>query len=249
MIEVAVEAIKSAGGLLRKNFCNIKSFSYKSQKDFITRIDLDSERMILKVIKENYPRHNFISEESVPKDNNSSYTWIIDPLCSTNNFVFGLNLYGISIAVLYDKEPLLGVIYLPELDYLLTAEKGKGAFLNNKKIHVSLRKKIDDALVLYDNQFYRDKRMYKNLLRIINKSLTVRILGSAAHDLSLVAIGRADVRIFHKTKPCDFIAGGLIIEEAGGKVTNFKGERFSLDDSSVVASNGMFHNKILEVLK
>lgn len=248
MIEIAIEAIKIAGGLLKDNFCNVIDLSLKSQKDFITKLDLDSEREIIKVIKSNYPGHNIISEEVGFVDNNSEYAWIIDPLCSTNNFIFGLFLYGIAIAILFRNEPLLGAIYLPELNYLLTAEKGKGAFLNDKKIYVSRRERIKDALILYDNQFYRDKRMYENLLKIIEEAFTVRILGSAAFDLSLVAMGKADARIFHRTKPFDFVAGGLIVEEAGGKVTNFKGEKFSIEDSSIVASNGSIHNQILEVL-
>ena len=249
MIEDAIRAITKAGKLLKEDFYTMEFAVLKSRKDFITKFDLESEELILKIIKKSFPEHNIISEESGFEDNGSDYTWIIDPLCSTNNFVYGLFLYGIAIALVFKSKPLLGTIYIPELDYLLTAEKGKGAFLNNKRLYVSTRKKLEEALILYDNQFYRDKRMYTNLLKIINKALTVRILGSAAFDLSLVALGKADARIFHKTKPCDFVAGALIIEEAGGKVTNFSGKKWSLKDTSIVASNGRIHNQILQVLR
>lgn len=249
MITIAVEAIKKAGKLLSDSSNKKGIISLKSERDFITQLDLNSEREILKIIKKKYPGHNFLSEEAGFDGNNSNYTWIIDPLCSTNNFVFGLSLYGIAIALLFGGEPLLSVIYLPESDYLLTAEKGKGAFLNDKRISVSRTEKLNEALILYDNQFHKDERMYINFSKITKDAFTVRILGSAAFDLCLVAMGIADSRIFHKAKPCDFVAGGLIVEEAGGKVTNFRGERFSINDSSIVASNGIFHNQILEILK
>jgi myo-inositol-1(or 4)-monophosphatase len=248
MIEVAVAAVKKAGCLLKRNLGRINTPSLKSYKDFVTRLDLVSEQTILSFLSRHFPEYNFVSEEAGIKDNHSRYTWIIDPLCSTNNFVFGLPFYGLSTALLLKGRPILGVIYIPQLNYLFTAQKNKGAYLNGKRIRVSLRKNLREAMILYDNQFYKDKAMYRNLRHLINASFTVRILGSAAFDLGLVAAGKADARIFHKTKPCDFMAGGLIVEEAGGCVTNFQGARFSLRDSAIVASNKFIHRQILRLL-
>ncbi len=249
MNSTAVKAIKKAGKLLKDNFNKRRIAYLKSKKDFITRLDLNSEREILKILKKSYPKHNYFCEESGLERNNSDYTWLIDPLCSSNNYAFGLPFYGLAIGLLFKNEPRTGIIYLPEFDYLFTAEKGKGAFLNSKRIHASSREKIKQALVLYDNQFYKNKKMYANLPKIAEEVFTLRILGSAAFDLSLVAMGKADARIFHSTKACDFIAGALIIEEAGGKVTNFKGEKYSLKDTAIIASNGKIHEQILKVIR
>lgn len=249
MIQIAIDAIKKAGELLRHFFPFQQRAILKSERDFVTPLDLASEKIITREIKKKYPGHNIFSEESGLIDHGSDYTWIIDPLCSSNNFVYGLELYGITISLIFEKRPLFGVIYLPQTDSLLTAELNKGAFRNGNRIHVSKRKMLREALILYDNQFYKDERMYRNFLKIVKKSFTIRILGSAAFDLSMVSIGKADVRIFHKTKPCDFLAGALIIEEAGGKVTNFEGEKYSEQDTMIIASNGKIHREILRIIQ
>ncbi len=249
MIRAAVEAAKKAGKLLKADFGKPGKAFLKSNKDFTTQSDLNSEKEIIKILKRRCPGYNILSEESGWVSRGSAYTWLIDPLCSSNNFTFGLIMYGLSIALLREGAPLMGVIYLPELDFLFTAEKGKGACLNGKRIRVSKRDRLANALFLYDNQFHKEKNMHKNFRRLSDRSFTLRITGSAAFDLCLLAMGSADARIFNRTKPCDFMAGGLIVEEAGGAVTNFQGKRFSLRDSSIVASNGIIHHKILSILK
>ena len=248
MLEAIKDVVVEAGGLLKKSFSFQAPAELKAERDFLTGLDLESERIITKRIIDKYPEHNIFSEESGVIDNKADYTWIIDPLCSTNNFVYGIPLYGIAVALVLEGKVILGVICLPEFDQIIWAESGKGAYLNGKKIQVSKRQNLGQALVLYDNQFHKDPRMGDNFSKFTEAALTVRILGSAAYDAALVAMGRVEARIFHKTKIFDFAAASLIVEEAGGQATNFKGEPVELTDSSVVISNRKVHEQILGVL-
>jgi len=246
--EVAIEAAKEAGKILVDGFKN-SGYRLKKERDYVTDADMASEKKIIEIIKKNFPDHSILGEENGLEDNKSEYLWIIDPLCSTNNFVFGLPLFGLAIALTFKKKTIFGLIYLPLLDKMVWAEKDKGAFLNDKKMGVSIRNKLSGAIVLYDNQFQKSEIMLPNFNLLVKPTFTLRILGSAAADLCFISEGLADARIFNNTKVCDFAAGALIIEEAGGRVTNFKGEPWSLEDKKIIASNGLIHDELLNIIK
>lgn len=173
---------------------------------------------------------------------------MIDPIDGTHNFVYGLADYGISIAGVRENRFIVGLIYLPETNDCFFAYQNKGAYLNGKKVRVSSRDKLEQSMIAYDNQFHNHPLMLKNFKPVIDSCFTIRILGSAVVALCKVAEGILDARIFHKPKLVDFAARTLIVEEAGGSVTDFNGEKVTLNSTSVVASNGRIHQSLLSVL-
>jgi len=248
MKETMIEAIKKAGKVVNEERGKIEEVRMKSYKDFVTSVDLKSEEIIVKTIKERFPEHTIYSEEMGTENKSSEYMWIIDPLDGTHNYMFNIPFFGISIALARGKDVLMGAVYLPAFDELFFAEKGRGAFLNGKPINVAPHK-LPESLVLYDNQFHNHKDMLPNFAKIAEKVFTTRIMGSAVCDLTSVARGYANARIFHKPKLCDFAAGALIVEEAGGKATDFQGNNWNIETKNLIASNGIIHNDLLQILK
>jgi myo-inositol-1(or 4)-monophosphatase len=249
MKETLVKAAKAGGKVVNEYRYRTKDLTLKSYKDYVTNVDINSEDVIIKTIKSKFPGHGIHSEEKGTEREESDYLWIIDPLDGTHNYIFNIPFFMISIALAYKKEVIMGAIYSPAMDELYYAEKGKGAFLNGKPIEVAAQKTLNESLILYDNQFHNHKDMLPNFNELIKHIFTIRILGSAASDLCFVARGYATARILHKPKLCDFAAGALIVEEAGGKVTDFQGNKWDLNTEGVIASNGYIHNELLEILE
>ena len=247
--ETAAEALRSTADYVKEGFEN-KRFGerLKGVSDFQTSVDISVEKEIHQQLSKAFPDWGFVGEENICENKKSEYSWILDPICSTNNFVFGLPLFGTALGLLKNKEVILSFVYLPVFDNLLWAIKGKGAYLNDKPAHVSGRKRLKEAMVLYDNQFYKSDRMLSNLIKLHDKCFTMRITGSAAYDMFSVATGLAEARIFHKTKHYDFFPASLLIEESGGRITNFKGQKVSLFDTEVLASNESVHEEILKII-
>jgi len=219
----------------------------KSYRDFVTNCDIASERAIISVLRKEYPESAFHSEEagSIP---GKGWLWIIDPIDGTHNFMRGLPYYAVSIAAAWDGEIVAALISLPETNAHFSAYKGSGAYMNGQKIAVSDTENLGDAIIAYDNQFHNDPAMAQNLPKLINECFSIRILGSACVDLCKVSEGALDARILHKPKLVDFAAGSLIVEEAGGKVTDFSGKPYDLNTTCIVASNGRSHDRLLEIL-
>lgn len=189
--------------------------------DLVTEIDLLSEDMIRAKIGKNYPEHNILGEESDFTDKKSKYTWVVDPLDGTNNYASSYPIYCVSIALKYEAEVVMGVIYIPELDEIYSAIKGKGAYKSGKAINISQKTTLNSALVA--TGFPYDKKDSKiNNLEPFNKILPeirgVRRSGSAAFDLVSVASGRMDAYWEFKLKEWDLAAGELLVREAGGEV-------------------------------
>lgn len=245
--ETMLAAIKEGGKIVNEYRGKIKEIKMKSYKDFVTEVDLKSEEAIINIIKEKFPEHAIYSEEIGVKEGRENYTWIIDPLDGTHNYIFNIPFFGVSIALAKGKEVIMGAIYLPAFDELFFAERGKGAFLNGKPISVA-KHGLSESLILYDNQFHKHEHMLPNFTRIVDKVFTTRIFGSAVCDLCSVARGYANARIFHKPKLCDFAAGALIVEEAGGRATDFHGNPWNIETKNLVASNGVIHNELLKIL-
>jgi len=254
-IDRAIEAAKAAGEIQRNYFNKEVEVKIKGGEPHnrVTIADLESEEAIVSLIKKHYPEHNILAEEGEYKKTDSEYKWVIDPLDGTNNFSRGISIFCVSIALAKNDEVILGVIYDVLKDELFTAEKGKGAFLNGKKMTVSHNNKWSDCLLVTGFYYDRGQAMMQNL-DIIRKFflagvLGIRRFGSAALDLCYVACGRLDGYWEFELNPWDFSAGKCILEEAGGKITDKNGGNVPIGSSYIVASNGQIHNNMLNVLR
>lgn len=223
-------------------------YRHKSYKEIVTNCDIASESAITKFLSTKYPNAKVFSEEVGEISGEEEMVFIIDPLDGTHNFLRNIPFYAISIGLYYIGEPYAGIIYLPEFNEYYYAIKDKGAYVNGDKISCSDTAKLKDAMVAYDNQFHKHDSMMNNLSPLVEKCFTLRILGSACVDLCNVSNGYLDARVFHKTKAVDFAAGQVIIDEAGGKISNFKGEPVTLRTNDIIASNGRIHDELIDLL-
>lgn len=247
--EIATKTLRNAGNYIKGGFkSKLYEEKLKGFSDFQTSVDINVEKEIFRHLSESFPDWGFLGEENIHEKRMSEYFWVLDPVCSTNNFVFGLPLVGTALGLIRQDEVIAAFIYLPIFDDLLWAIKGSGTFLNNKSVKVSKRARLKDSMILYDNQFYKSDKMIPNLIKLSDKCFTMRITGSAAYDMFCVATGLAEARIFHKTKYYDFFPASLLIEESGGCVTTFRGEKASLYDTEILASNGLIHDEILQIV-
>lgn len=242
--------IKKTGKLLLKEFYKKQTIHYKNPREIVTRADFLSEKIILSALKKVTPDWQIISEEKGDNHKKSDYAWIVDPLDGTTNFYMGNPLFAIQIALVYKNTPVLSIIYVPFLDELYVAQKNQGAYLNNKKIHVS-DKKMDRSILTYCHG--SSKAGLKKGLRVYNyfktKDYTIRQLGSSAVEFALVAKGKTECYITPATKIWDMAPGALLVQEAGGKVYNFKGQLWQLPDTDVFASNGVIDQAVIKFLK
>jgi len=220
----------------------------KSSNEIVTNCDIESENAIVEVLKKDYPKSSIYSEEVGKITGQETLLWILDPIDGTHNFIHKIPFYAVSIGVFKKGNPFAGLIYLPEFDECFYAISGRNAFLNDKKISVSNIEKLNNSMVAYDNQFHKHKAMLKNLSVLQGKCFTLRIFGSAAIDICNVARGAIEARIFHKTKLVDFAAGLVIVEEAGGMITDFNGNKVTLKTEDVIVSNRKIHQELLDTL-
>jgi len=219
--------------------------------NLVTEADHASEKAIINTIKQNFPTHFILSEETGELAQDSEYKWIIDPIDGTINFSKGIPICCVSIAVEKNGQMILGAVYSPFLNEFFFAERGQGATLNDKKIQVSNQTQvIKSCLVTGFPYTYLDMENgpLQVFERLIRKGVPVRRLGSAALDLCWVAAGRFDGFYEHKLQAWDSAAGFLIVEEAGGKVTDFENEYYSPYQPHLVATNGVIHDELIEVI-
>lgn len=246
----AIRAAKDAGMIAIKNFYRAKHITRKTKFEFVTDIDKKAEKLIISRIRKRYPIHHIMAEESGENEKKSEYMWVIDPIDGTHNFMHGIADFGVEIALAKNNEVILGVVYLPMTDELFCAEKGKGTLLNGKRIHVSKKGIKDETLMCYSCNFRQSPGWHiRNLNSLIKIFLNIRLFGSTAVEMSYVASGKAEAFVVKHDKPWDYAASALIVEEAGGKVTDLKGRRWYLGMGGFVASNGRFHDKIINSLK
>jgi myo-inositol-1(or 4)-monophosphatase len=247
--QTAIKAAKEAGKVLMKYYRKVKGH-VKFTDNLVSKADLESEKKVLSIIQKKYPDHYILSEEAGKIKTKSDYKWLIDPLDGTHNYLSGLNLFGVSIGLQCKKEIILGVIYLPFFDELYVAEKGKGAFLNNKRIHVSKTNNLKHAMILYDGGLKRDKKTkVKAIDKLIDSVFRLRVLGAACVNLVYIAKGDSDAYIEHSTNPWDIGAGKVIVEEAGGKITNHDGSKYTDYSEGFVVSNSKLHKDIIKITK
>lgn len=244
-----LKAATAAGSLIKEKIDGNFSIEKKSgPNDLVTEVDKASEALIMSIIQENFPDHFILSEEIGEVKMDSSYKWIIDPIDGTVNFANGIPLCCVSIGVEKDGEMIMGAVHNPLMNEFFFAEKKAGAFLNEKQIHVSSQNQVlHSCLVTGFPYMYLDMENgpLDVFARLVRKGIPVRRLGSAAIDLCWVAAGRFDGYYEHKLNAWDSAAGFLLVEEAGGKVTDFKGSQYSPYQPQLVATNGLIHDELL----
>ena len=248
MRDLAIAAAKEAGKILLENFGKIKRVDSKGVRDLVSNVDIASEKRIIELIKAQYPDHSILCEESEGDITDSDYKWIVDPLDGTHNYVYGISTYGISIALEYKGELIMGVINLPRSGEIYWAEKGKGAYCNGERIRVSNRT-MEETMVIFDSTLHPDAARTDFLSTLVNETFGLRISGSAVWNLTRVATGAADLIVEYGDMPWDFAAGGLMVEEAGGKLTTLDGDKWSPYIQGYLASNGKIHDEVMRLLK
>ena len=255
MLTTAVKAARKAGGIINRASFDLDKLTVRSKRhnDFVSEVDHAAEEAILGVLRDAYPSHGFLAEESGEKNSRADYVWVIDPLDGTTNFLHGLPQYCVSIALLHKSVPQQAVIFDPNRNELFTATKGSGAFLNDRRIRVSRIDRLDGALVGTGFPF---REVEKNLERymamfrtIMRGTAGIRRAGAAALDLAWVAAGRMDAFWEIGLSPWDMAAGALLVREAGGLVGDFDGEDGYLASGEIVAANAKVFSAMLAALK
>ncbi len=254
MLTIAVKAARRAANLIQRKSHNLDIIQTdkKGHNDFVSEVDREAERLIIETIRDAYPTHAILAEESgAYQIGESEYEWLIDPIDGTTNYLHGYPHYAVSIALVCKGQITLGVVYDPVRNDLFTAEKGGGAYLNDRRIRVGRRIQLSDALITTgfpcSDTSYLDTYlgMFADMIR---KTAGVRREGSAALDLCYVASGRADGFWELNLKPWDIAAGALIVQEAGGIVTNPVGEEGWLESGDIVAANPKILGQMLATL-
>lgn len=234
----------------RKAF-STKKVEVKGHNDFVSYVDKESEKLIVGRLKEILPQAGFITEEGTEAKDDNPLKWVIDPLDGTTNFIHEMPLFAVSIALINEKEPLLGVVYEMNQDEMFFGWKDGGAYLNGKRIHVSEAKAVKDSLFgtgfpYYD---YHLLDQYLDLFKhLMQHSHGIRRPGSAATDLAYVAAGRFDGFYEYSLSPWDVAAGILLVREAGGTVSNFSGGEDAIFTKEIIATNPHVYKEFLELL-
>lgn len=254
MLNIAVKAARRAGSVIQRASHNIDIIRVekKSANDFVTDVDRAAEQAIIDVILEAYPSHAILAEESGAKGMGASeYEWIIDPIDGTTNFLHGHSQYAISIALAHKGQVIEAVVYDPSRNDLYTASRGVGAFLNERRIRVSKRIQMNECLIATGFPVV-DQSMIDTYLAILKdviaKSAGARREGAASLDLCNVACGRMDGFFEFNLKPWDIAAGSLIVQEAGGIVTDMKGEQTWLESGDIVAASPKVLAQLLHII-
>ncbi|OGM24866.1 hypothetical protein A2962_04150 [Candidatus Woesebacteria bacterium RIFCSPLOWO2_01_FULL_39_61] len=253
MIEVAKEAAIESGKITLSLQGKRHTFIGKEKLgDFTTEADITSEKKILSILQTKFPDHNFISEEIGKIDNGSDYWWIIDPLDGTIPYTSGLRTFGVSIGLLKDKKPILGVVNLPAMESLFWAEEGKGAFLNGQEVKVKANNDLSEAIVAFGlgHRQERQKMLNELVMPIADEVRYPPVVDCAVFGGSMVAAGIYDAFV-HYAYPWDFAAAAVLTTEAGGKVTDLKGKPIDWFQPRImyVASNGLLHDEILSLIE
>jgi myo-inositol-1(or 4)-monophosphatase len=250
-LQVAVEAALRAGSYQRHRFTSLLNVDLKGDKDLVTEVDRESERLIVDYLLTRFPQHAILAEEGEYPPGDSSLRWIIDPLDGTTNYAHGFPWFCVSIGLEADGELVAAVIYNPISDELFTATRGCGAFLNGRKLCVSGQSPLKNSLL--GTGFPYDcatdpANNFDNFIAFQKAARGIRRAGAAALDLAAVAAGRLDGFWELKLKPWDVAAGVLLVREAGGLVTAFDGGAYSIFSNNIVASNGLIHGEITALL-
>jgi myo-inositol-1(or 4)-monophosphatase len=251
-LAVAVEAALAGGEILKSYFGGDFRIAYKGALNLVTDADLASEKEIVGILGKRFPGAAILAEEAGEALGASGFRFIIDPLDGTTNFAHGYPVFAVSIACEFAEEVVAGVVYDPTREELFTAARGRGAFLNGRRLRVSATEELGRALLVTGFPYDLKENLTGNLRlfnRFMGASRAVRRDGSAALDLCYVAAGRFDGFWEEKLGPWDTAAGALVVEEAGGRVTDLDGNEFHYRKGAVVASNSTLHEQMLALTR
>lgn len=254
MLNTAVKAARKAGGIITRASFDLDKLTVRSkrQKDYVSEVDHAAEEAIISILRQTYPDHGILAEESGQSDSKSDHLWVIDPLDGTTNFLHGFPQYCVSIGLLVKGVPTQGVIYDPNRDELFTATRGVGAYLNDRRIRVSKTDRMEAALMGTGFPFREVSNIddYIRMMRNVMLATSgIRRPGAAALDLAWVAAGRIDGFWEIGLSPWDMAAGALLVREAGGLIGDLDGNDKFLESGRVVASNAKLFSAILQTLK
>jgi myo-inositol-1(or 4)-monophosphatase len=253
-LKTAVAAARLAGDIILKSLGRLSTSDVQTKQafDFVTKADRWSEAVIIQAIREKFPSHTFLAEETLKQEDTGNYRWIIDPLDGTTNYIHSYPMFSVSIALEYEREIVIGVVFDPLRDELFHAVRGKGAFLNNRQISVSKTDLLERSLVATGFPF-RAKDMIDVYLKAFKEVFEgvsdIRRAGSAAIDLAYVAAGRVEGFFELKLSPWDIAAGSLLITEAGGMITDFGGGTDYLSTGNIVTGNKYVQSEILRIVR
>lgn len=253
MLDKIIEISREAGEIIREGFRKNISIEFKTnESNLVTNVDRKAEEAIINFIKKNYPTHSILAEESGEQESGSEYCWVIDPLDGTTNFAHGLPIFSVSIGVQKNGETIYGVVYDVMRNVLYSAELNSGAFANDKRIKVSENKILRESVLVTGFPYNVSENPYNAMEKFnafLKVSRAIRRLGSAAIDFCYLADGVFDGFWEVHLNPWDICAGKLIVEEAGGIVTDFENNRINIFSKQILATNGKVHSQMLEVLK
>ena len=249
-----VKACRKAAKTLIRDFGEIENLqvSIKGPGDYVSASDKKVEKILIDELQKARPNYSILSEEIGEINNDESFKWIIDPIDGTSNFLHGIPHFAISIGLEHDKEIICGIIYDPIKDEMFTAEKGNGAYVNNKRMRVSSRSKLKDCLIFTGGprQNPKDKELffveYKNFSSIVKTP--IRKMGSASLDIAYVAAGRCDGFWQRNLNYWDYAAGIILVKESGGFVTDFNGENRYIENETILVTNSKINKEMIEVL-
>ncbi len=254
-LEVAKVAARQASDILIENLGSIRAEDIEKKQiaDFVTRVDRESEKRILEIIKGAFPEHQVLAEETGGDREKDGYIWIIDPLDGTTNYIHSYPMFAISIALQYKGEIVAGVVYDPVRDELFSAEKGRGAFLNGQRLSISEKTVEMNSALIATGFPFRAKHLIDEYLglfkEIFNACSDLRRAGSAALDLAYVAAGRCDGFFEIGLSPWDVAAGSLLVEEAGGIVSDFSGGNEYISTGNIVAAHRDIYEWIINLTR
>lgn len=249
--QIALEA----GEIVKEGYVSHKEVSHKGVVDLVTEFDVKTETFIINQLKEAFPGYTLVGEESHQGNYHYEKAIYIDPIDGTTNFVHGIPHLAISLGVWEAGEPVLAVVYNPILEELFWAVKGEGAYCNGKKLEMSMQDKLQNALIATGFPYAKVNAgieyhwVIDCMTNLLPHIQDIRRLGAAAVDLCYLAQGKVEAFYEIDLKPWDVAAGILIVQEAGGEVSNVDGERYNFDDKSIVASNGRVHTQLLTKLE
>ena len=253
-INVMIKACRKAAKILIRDFGEIENLqvSLKGPGNFVTASDIKVEKILIEELQKARPTYSILSEEIGEINNDKSFKWIIDPIDGTSNFLHGIPHFAISIGLEHDKEIICGIIYDPIKDEMFVAEKGNGAYLNNKRMRVSSRSKLEDCLICTGGAKKDSKHRELTLeeyKKFSSKVFTpVRKLGSASLDMAYVAAGRCDGYWQRDLSYWDIAAGIILVKESGGFVTDFNGENQYIENKTTLVTNSKINKEMIEVL-
>ncbi len=247
-----IKATEAAAKIIKENFDTSFTISNKEGiNNLVTEVDHKSEEAIINIIKNDFPDHFILSEEAGAIVQDSEYKWIIDPIDGTVNYANGIPICCVSIGIEKDGKMIMGAVYNPFINEFFLAERGCGATLNDRKISVTTKTEVIKSCLVtgFPYTYVNDENGPLQVFeKFIKKGIPVRRLGSAAIDLCWVAAGRFDGFYEHQLSAWDSAAGFIIVEEAGGKVTNLKGETYNPYQPGLIATNGLIHDEIVRIV-